>query len=215
MQSQLMERKLDPVFRAQLKGTTSAINEYNAYTQLKGTLVLNTETNHLHVLSGQADTSIELANTTDKFNINAITGLQEALNSKLGKTEKAESAKTADSVSWNNVQGKPNIPIKENVESISGIWTFTNGLVLSKNAILNATPGADNNITNIRWVKSYVDPKISTLESKKANTDWVNTQLNLKLNKTDKAASATIADTVKKITVANFGEPIDLGMIGG
>ena len=36
-----------------------------------------------------------------------VDGLQNTLNEKLGKTDKAESASTADSVAWTNVEGKP------------------------------------------------------------------------------------------------------------
>lgn len=52
----------EQLMRAQLKGSTASINSTAGY---KGVLVLNTDTNHLHILTGQAGNNIELANKTD------------------------------------------------------------------------------------------------------------------------------------------------------
>ncbi len=164
MQKVRIERNLDPVFRAQLKGTTEAINSTAGY---KGVLVLNTDTNHLHVLTGEAGSSIELASRGDAIEISKVTNLQSILDTKastsdvadlhskkadleyvknelkskansaeltanldkkadktaiadmltnekakttyLGISAKAESAKSADSVAWNNVTGKEKV----------------------------------------------------------------------------------------------------------
>lgn len=120
----------EQLMRAQLKGSTASINSTAGY---KGVLVLNTDTNHLHILTGEAGTNIELANKTDipkQVDISGKadktyvdqqlatkqpvgdyatnTNLSEGLATKLGKTEKATSAIIADSansVAWINVTG--------------------------------------------------------------------------------------------------------------
>lgn len=90
----------EQLMRAQLKGSTASINSTAGY---KGVLVLNTDTNHLHVLTGEAGNNIELANKTDIPETVDVSGkadisyVNAQLNTKLSKTEKAESAKVADS----------------------------------------------------------------------------------------------------------------------
>ena len=53
------------------------------------------------------------ANSSHTHTIDNVTGLKEAIDSKLGKTEKASKASVADtanSVAWSNVTGRPSIP---------------------------------------------------------------------------------------------------------
>lgn len=135
--------------RKQITGTEAQIKGYAGH---KGVLAYATDTKHLHVLSGTAGTTTELANRTDipditgkadttyvnaeltkkqnkgdyattsaltsglagKANkahthaVGDVTGLQSALDGKLGATAKAESAKVADnanSVLGSNVNG--------------------------------------------------------------------------------------------------------------
>ena len=52
--------------------------------------------------------------STHTHAIGDVTGLQDALDGKLGKTEKASSASTADAVAWENITGKPSIPASPN-----------------------------------------------------------------------------------------------------
>ena len=124
----------EQLMRAQLKGSTTSINSTAGY---KGVLVLNTDTNHLHILTGEAGSNIELANKTDipapidisgKADITYVdqqlatkqpigdyatnSALTSGLSTKLDNTAKALSASVADvanSVAWVNVTGKENV----------------------------------------------------------------------------------------------------------
>ena len=122
--------------RKQITGTTEQIDAYAGH---EGQIVWDKEKKTLVGMSGTAGTNYPLAsqtyvanevakkaslvelteglagkaNTSHTHAVADVTGLQVALDGKLGTTAKAESAKVADSansVSWSNVTNKPSIP---------------------------------------------------------------------------------------------------------
>ena len=127
----------EQLMRAQLKGSTASINSTAGY---KGVLVLNTDTNHLHVLTGEAGNNIELANKTDIPEEVDISGkadlsyVNTQLNTKLGKTEKAESAKVADSATKATKDASGNV--------ITATYATNTALTEGLDTKLNATAKA-------------------------------------------------------------------------
>lgn len=122
--------------RKQITGTTAQIQAYAGH---EGQIVWDKEKKTLVGMSGTAGTNYPLAsqtyvanevakkaslvelteglagkaNTSHTHAVADVANLQVALDGKLGVTAKAESAKVADSansVSWDNVTGKPSIP---------------------------------------------------------------------------------------------------------
>lgn len=108
----------------------------------------------------------------------------------------AERAKqSADSIvqvqaDWNQtvstekdfIKNKPTLLSADKPEVINRWWRFKDGLETSNVIQCLKEPFADNHLTTMKWVKGYVDPKVSNLENKKANTDWVTRKLEEKLD---------------------------------
>ena len=116
--------------RKQITGTTAQIQAYAGH---EGQIVWNKEKKTFVGMSGTAGENYPLASqeyvdTTNAqlteglagkadeshtHTIDDVTGLQDALNGKLGATAKAQSAQVADSansVDWDNVKNRPSIP---------------------------------------------------------------------------------------------------------
>lgn len=125
--------------RKQLTGTTAQIN---AYAGVEGQLVWDKTKKKWVGMSGTAGTNYPMASESHTHSISNVTGLQTALDDKLGATAKAASARVADSansVDWNNVSNKPTIPSGEGVyvtesgSSDDSWWRkWSNGMIEQK-----------------------------------------------------------------------------------
>lgn len=139
--------------RKQITGTTEQIDAYAGH---EGQIVWDKEKKTLVGMSGTAGTNYPLAsqiyvasevakkaslvelteglagkaNASHTHAVADVTGLQVALDGKLGTTAKAESAKVADSansVSWSNVTGKPSIPASPRAYITETWWSGPSG----------------------------------------------------------------------------------------
>ena len=186
--------------RAQLKGSTAAINATAGY---KGVIVLNTDTNRLHVLTGVAGNSIELANLQDIPDPIDISGkadktyvdqqlankqpigdyatsteLTEGLATKLGKSENAASATKATQDASGNVI----------------TTTYATKSELSS-GLASKQPTGDY-ATNTALTQGLATKVDSTIYTNDKSTFLTKTDAsNTYLGKTDKAESAKVADS--------------------
>ena len=200
----------EQLMRAQLKGSTAAINSTAGY---KGVLVLNTDTNHLHVLTGEAGNNIELANKTDIPENVDISGkadisyVNTQLNTKLGKTEKATSAKVADSATKATRDASGNVitsTYATKSEVTSGLagkqpvgdYATTTALTEGLATKLGATAKAVSAGTADSATKATQDGSGNVISSTYATKSEVTSGLSGKLGKTEKASSANTADAV-------------------
>ena len=200
----------EQLMRAQLKGSTASINSTAGY---KGVLVLNTDTNHLHVLTGEAGNNIELANKTDIPENVDISGkadisyVNTQLNTKLGKTEKAESAKVADSATKATKDASGNVitatyATKSEVTSglagkqPKGDYATTEALTEGLATKLGATAKAVSAGTADTATKATRDASGNVITTTYATKTEVTSGLSGKLGKTEKASSANTADAV-------------------
>lgn len=207
----------EQLMRAQLKGSTAAINSTAGY---KGVLVLNTDTNHLHVLTGEAGNNIELANKTDIPENVDISGkadisyVDAQLNTKLGKTEKATSAKVADSATKATRDASGNVitttyATKSEVTSglagkqPTGDYATNEALTEGLATKLGATAKAVSAGTADTATKATKDGSGNVISSTYATKSEVTSGLSGKLGKTEKASSANAADTVAWAGVAD------------
>ena len=200
----------EQLMRAQLKGSTASINSTAGY---KGVLVLNTDTNHLHVLTGEAGNNIELANKTDiPENVDVsgkadISYVNTQLNTKLGKAEKAESAKVADSATKATKDASGNVittTYATKSEVTSGLagkqpvgdYATTAALTEGLATKLGATAKAVSAGTADSATKATQDGSGNVISSTYATKSEVTSGLSEKLGKTEKASSASTADEV-------------------
>ena len=200
----------EQLMRAQLKGSTASINSTAGY---KGVLVLNTDTNHLHVLTGEAGNNIELANKTDIPETVDVSGkadisyVNAQLNTKLGKTEKAESAKVADSATKATRDASGNIitsTYATKSEVTSGLagkqpvgdYATTTALTEGLATKLGTTAKAVSAGTADSATKATQDSLGNVISSTYATKSEVTSGLSGKLGKTEKASSANTADAV-------------------
>lgn len=194
--------------RAQLKGSTAAINATAGY---KGVLVLNTDTNRLHVLTGVAGNSIELANLQDIPDPVDISGkadktyvdqqlankqpigdyvisaeLTEGLDTKLGKSENAVSATKATQDASGNVI---TTTYATKLELSSGLASKQPTGDYATNDAL--TQGLATKVDN----STYTTDKATFLTKTDASITY--------LGKTDKAESAKVADSANSVDGTN------------
>lgn len=200
----------EQLMRAQLKGSTASINSTAGY---KGVLVLNTDTNHLHVLTGEAGNNIELANKTDIPETVDVSGkadisyVNAQLNTKLGKTEKAESAKVADSATKATKDASGNVitatyatksEVTSGLASKQPVGDYATNMALTEGLAtkLNATAKAVSAGTADTATKATQDSLGNVISSTYATKSEVTSGLSEKLGKAEKASSANTADSV-------------------
>ena len=209
--------------RAQLKGSTAAINATAGY---KGVIVLNTDTNRLHVLTGVAGNSIELANLQDIPDPIDISGkadktyvdqqlankqpigdyatsteLTEGLATKLGKSENAASATKATQDASGNVI---TTTYATKSELSSGLASKQPTGDYATNTALTQGLATKVDSTTYSSDKSTFLTKIDASTTYLTKTDANNTYL----NKTAKAESAKVADNILWANVQNIPDNV-------
>lgn len=172
--------------RKQLTGSTAKINQYAGH---EGQLVFDTQTKHLHVLSGTAGTSTKLANVSDIPAPQDISGKADKtyVDQQLAKKQPTGDYATNTQLTQ-GLAGKAPNEHTHTIAEVTGLQTTLDGK-------------ADT---------SYVDAGLAEKQpvGDYATTEALTTGLSDKLGKTEKASSATVADTANSVAWANVtGKP--------
>lgn len=187
--------------RAQVKGTTQTIK---SYAGIDGQLVVNKTTGDLHVMSGVAGSnkvlpckqtvSQMIQKQASSSDLSGYLTKNEASNTYLGKTAKAQSAKTADSansVPWSGVSSKPSTFTPSShthpTSQIQGIGSYVTQTQMQE-AIKKSVGITQTYDAGSSWYRVYSDgfiiqggfftqpqsnPKTVTLPKRFATTDYV------------------------------------------
>ena len=96
----------------------------------------------------------QLLNLSERLAVE-MRALFKTVDTKLGKTEKAESAKTADSVSWEGVTGKPNLAdVNERLDKLESPTAVASNLASTENPTVTVAKQPDG---KLKW--SFGIPK--------------------------------------------------------
>lgn len=193
----------EQLMRAQLKGSTASINSTAGY---KGVLVLNTDTNHLHILTGEAGSNIELANKTDipeEVDISGkadITYVDQQLATKQPVGDYATNTNLALKADKSYVDEQ--LETKQPTGDYATNAQLTSGLATKQPVGDYATNTA---LTQKLATKLDINGKASSASvADSANSvAWTNVTGTEKVRTTD-----------TPITINDFGSSVDLGMIG-
>ena len=174
------------IARKQLTGSTAKINQYAGH---EGQLVFDTQTKHLHVLSGTAGTSTKLANVSDIPAPVDISGKADKayVDTELAKKQ-AKGDYATNTALTSGLAGKANSSHTHTIANVTNLQTALDGK-------------ADT---------SYVDAGLAGKQpmGNYATTEALTTGLSGKLGKTEKASSATVADTANSVAWVNVtGKP--------
>lgn len=174
------------IARKQLTGSTAKINQYAGH---EGQLVFDTQTKHLHVLSGTAGTSTKLANVSDIPAPQDISGKADKtyVDQQLAKKQPIGDYATNAQLTQGLAGKAPN----EHTHTIAEVTSLQTAL----------DGKADT---------SYVDAGLAEKQpvGDYATTVALTTGLDGKLGKAEKASSATVADTANSVAWVNVtGKP--------